>query len=724
MKIYSADFHGINYLTGSISPQGSVTNYTGSFKGNLDGTASYAEHAVTSSYLLGTISSASYALNAETASYFDGFIESSSYSSYAISSSYSVSSSFSNKASLSDSSTTSSHALISNTASYYGGSVVSSSYALTASYALNGGSGGGSSVSSSYSSTASYANYSVTASYLDGQFFATYEQTSSAMTWSFSHGLNNRYPVITIWDYDHEVIIPEKIYASSLNTTEIYFAYPLTGFATATVGSIIPIGTSSFAVSSSHALSSSFSNKASLADSSTTSSHALIANTASYYGGTVISSSYSVSSSFSNKASLSDSATTSSHSLIANTASYYGGTVISSSYATTSSFSNKSSLADSSTTSSHALISNTASYYGGNVVSSSYALTASYALNGGSGGSATYSLIGSNLITGSVNNFNPTGWSTATSVKIASDDIHGITSFASRSAGTEIVLINTGSNPIYIPGDHTDGEVFNRVKLTNDHILYPKNSVRLIYDGDAMKWYISAAADSMINQTYKTLQYFYSPGTFTAGDWGILNLITINGGGLGNYNGSGVLPAANTLTTGVSSSGGAHAGFTKSGPYVYSSVGHAHLTSTWFISFPNLSDSTDSYEAQFSISGFLTSVSKDDSNTVGIRYTHASASGNFQGFTKASGVQNNVDLGVTVVANTPYMLTVELNQRSTEARFYINGDFCGKLTGGAMPATNTMIGSKAVIIKSSGTTSRSLYIHSMYSRAVYNDDLA
>ncbi len=126
------------------------------------------------------------------------------------------------------------------TASFFKGdgsglvNIASSSYALTASYALNGG-GAGPSISSSYAATASYLNN-------QARYFASFQQVVQDVTWSFQHNLGNQYPVITVWNDENEVMIPEKIYAFSSNLTYIYFPVSQSGFSAATIGSILPTG--------------------------------------------------------------------------------------------------------------------------------------------------------------------------------------------------------------------------------------------------------------------------------------------------------------------------------------------------------------------------------------------------------------------------------------------------------------------------------------------------
>ena len=100
--------------------------------------------------------------------------------------------------------------------------VLSSSYALTASYALNGGSGGG-----------------------EGQT-AKLLQTTPSTTWTFVHNLGEQYPAITIFDSNDNVVIPTSINAQNDNTLIITFSSPQSGIASATVGGGLPFISGSY----------------------------------------------------------------------------------------------------------------------------------------------------------------------------------------------------------------------------------------------------------------------------------------------------------------------------------------------------------------------------------------------------------------------------------------------------------------------------------------------
>ena len=62
---------------------------------------------------------------------------------------------------------------------------------------------------------------------------AILSQSSAAVTWSFSHNLNQKYPVFQVYGENDEILIPSGIKALSPSGSEIYFATPTTGIAVA-----------------------------------------------------------------------------------------------------------------------------------------------------------------------------------------------------------------------------------------------------------------------------------------------------------------------------------------------------------------------------------------------------------------------------------------------------------------------------------------------------------
>jgi hypothetical protein len=82
------------------------------------------------------------------------------------------------------------------------------------------------------------SSFALTASYFSGQNFATFTQSVASTTWTFNHNLDFRTPVITVYDSNYEVVIPDSIQGTSTNQSVITFSTPKSGFASATIGSI------------------------------------------------------------------------------------------------------------------------------------------------------------------------------------------------------------------------------------------------------------------------------------------------------------------------------------------------------------------------------------------------------------------------------------------------------------------------------------------------------
>lgn len=97
-------------------------------------------------------------------------------------------------------------------------------------YAIISKGSGVSSVTAVSSSYAVSASYSVTASYASTVGF-NFEQITPSDTWTINHNLNNRHPLVQIYDADHLTVIPASISGSTVNTSIVTFSYPISGYA-------------------------------------------------------------------------------------------------------------------------------------------------------------------------------------------------------------------------------------------------------------------------------------------------------------------------------------------------------------------------------------------------------------------------------------------------------------------------------------------------------------
>ena len=324
-------------------------------------------------------------------------------------------------------------------------------------------------------------------------------------------------------------------------------------------------------------------------------------------------------------------------------------------------------------------------------------------------------------ITSDQDDYNPTNWSTNTTARISGDaTIRAITSFAALSDGTVRRLVNIGTTAIYIPAEHPDGTAANRVAGSCDQVLAPNGGmIEMYYDGTSSRWRVIHNTFNPANmmETGLTGHYYnVSGGSTVAADWGDLGLATASGGN-GQTAPTSALPAGWDINTASSASGVATLYFAD-GVTNPTEIGSSHIITSCMVYFPTLSDGTQTYTFQFGLIPTPTSTTLNVNNSIGIRYTNGTNSGKWQGFSRDNaGAESTADLGTTVAANTNYVLTVCLDKARSEARFYLNGAYAGRVTAN-MPNAGD-VGGRVGIFKSAGTTSRTASVASYIFYTVY-----
>lgn len=322
-------------------------------------------------------------------------------------------------------------------------------------------------------------------------------------------------------------------------------------------------------------------------------------------------------------------------------------------------------------------------------------------------------------ITSDQDNYNPTGFGKARYVRLSGDaTIRAITSMVDSAGGVHLkTLINVGSYPIYFPCQHPDGTAANRfADMGQDYVLYAGMSIDVLYDGTASRWRILQPNGP--NMAQSLVYYSWSAGSQTAGDYGDVQSTVLGvGSSWGGVASGSTLPAYAQLSCGTTSTGAANLAFAKT-VNTYTAYGASHQFVEYVFFVTALSDATETYTIQLGMVVGPNTSTISANNTVAVRYTHGTNSGKFQGFSRDNaGAESTVDLGTTVATNTLYKLRIELDKGRSEARFYLNGVYAGRVTGN-MP-NNTSNGSKAQIVKSAGTTARVLNVVSMNAGAVY-----
>ncbi len=319
-------------------------------------------------------------------------------------------------------------------------------------------------------------------------------------------------------------------------------------------------------------------------------------------------------------------------------------------------------------------------------------------------------------ITGDQDDYNPTGWDECQILRISGDNgIRAITSLAATFAGDRKTICNIGSYPLYIPAEHPDGTAANRVSGLFDFILYPKQSIDLIYDGTISRWLIIATDNK--SMSWRNMFVSWMAGSATAGELQNLGITTSGTGSSVQANTAlSGYPGHHNLNTGTTSTGGAAVYLSKATSSV-SWYSDAHIFFEALTAIPTLSDGTNRFTCVYTIDGTVTGVTVANNNSCGIRYVDNVNSGKWEGFTKTGGAESTVDLGVTVAAATRYNLRTEIDKSLTEVRFYINGEFKGRVTTNLPTAVGC--GFRACITKSVGTTSLTMRMSYMSAGAVY-----
>jgi hypothetical protein len=226
-------FSGSAFFTGSIIITGSLE--TTSITGSLFGTASQAvssSYAVTASYVSGSSNSSissSYALSssyASTSSYAFAFPDQGfQYTKSPGSTTWNIVHNLNTRTPLVDVYDSGYNQLIPSGVTSVDANTTQISFSTAqAGYAIiSKGSG-------INSDTAVSASYALTASYASTVGF-NFEQITPSATWIIYHNLNNRHPLVQVYDSNHNVFIPQSITGSSNNLTLVTFSTAVTGHA-------------------------------------------------------------------------------------------------------------------------------------------------------------------------------------------------------------------------------------------------------------------------------------------------------------------------------------------------------------------------------------------------------------------------------------------------------------------------------------------------------------
>lgn len=99
-------------------------------------------------------------------------------------------------------------------------------------------------------------------------------------------------------------------------------------------------------------------------------------------------------------------------------------------------------------------------------------------------------------ITSNQNDYNPTGLSTASTLRLNSDAVREITGLSGGADGRIVLIHNIGSFSITLKNSSTSSSAANRFLFSSDLTLSPNVSVTLQYDSTSTKWRLLGGSGS------------------------------------------------------------------------------------------------------------------------------------------------------------------------------------------------------------------------------------
>jgi hypothetical protein len=332
------------------------------------------------------------------------------------------------------------------------------------------------------------------------------------------------------------------------------------------------------------------------------------------------------------------------------------------------------------------------------------------------------STISPSQITSDQDNYSPTGWADADVVRLDFDTGgRAITGFAAWTNGRPKVLLNISGNYGYIPAEHPDSTAANRAIGTADHIIPPYGSLTIEYDGTSSRVRVVSTMFNAAVLGFGNLRghyYYASAASATAGDWGDF---AFNQSGTGAALGTAASTATQAggwqLAAGTTTTGACAIFFAKNllNPAFF---GAAHLIVSFYIRIPTLSDGTQTFTTSVGLVPTPSSAALDVNNSVVVKYSSGLNSGKFLAVSRDNaGAETTADTGITVAADTGYVVTVCIDKARSEARYYIDGVFVARITANIPASAAT--GQRAVIVKSAGTTSRTLVVASLMFNSIF-----
>lgn len=333
-------------------------------------------------------------------------------------------------------------------------------------------------------------------------------------------------------------------------------------------------------------------------------------------------------------------------------------------------------------------------------------------------GGASETIISPTQITADTDNWNPSGLSTATIIRIDVDNgLRYISSITAPASGIQrLQLCNVSANTVILKDASAElGTAANRMFFSGQDVpLCPGDSLDLVYDTTSSRWRAKDAASKIftnIRNGFQILQHSFPLGPASNSSGFGFNLAAAASGAgaagsVGSPDSNNVTQfynlATGTDTTGRCSISGATTQFLLGNGHYYRFTARVKVSA--------LSDATNTYTTRI---GFSDSITGDATDGVYLRYTHGTNSGNFELVLRSNSSETAVNCSAGFAADTWCELAIVITPTRAEA--YKDGVLIGSTT----TMTNLPSGSgrgtgvATYVIKSAGTTSRTLSVASI-----------
>lgn len=299
------------------------------------------------------------------------------------------------------------------------------------------------------------------------------------------------------------------------------------------------------------------------------------------------------------------------------------------------------------------------------------------------------SSISPSQLTANQNDWNPTGFSTATWIRVDADRFVQITGLGSGTTahGRVVVLVNISTSDIILRDQNTSSTAANRFALPCDfYRIPPLGTCTLLYDNTTARWRPIAAPYAGMGLGWGdqfTEDEFLNGGAET-GEYGQLQWSS--GAGSLSTQGSaaahpGILRLDSTAT--INTIGRLHLSSTANlGSIIYDDV--YHMVG---IVRPNVADADSNYRFGF----FQDNTVSATGGTAGVYFTYDqgnNGNGNWWFRTRNASTNTNTDSGVALTATNWYVLEIVRESAGAAWCGYINGARVARHTTNLPGGTN------------------------------------